>query len=427
MPLIALGLLLAARAPLQKDRQPIDCKVAARYFQEARWASDDDGGHLWGKTLYGPILFVDPQTRYAVANQADGNQQLHPLGPVWAGTLPSNVIAANTALEWSGVHWTVVMWPLPEGTAMRSLLVLHECWHRIQADIGLPPDRPDNKHLETQAGRTWLQLEWRALSVALISWGDERKRAISDALLFRAYRRQLFPGAAATEDRMEVHEGMAEYTGIRLMGLGDWARRSYISGRLKVNALKPSFAFSFAYETGPAYGLLLDVTEKPWRASLKTSSSLSGLLQDFEGIKLPKDVQGSAMERSSAYDGKALMDSEAKRERVRLAQAATYRKLLIEGPVLRIPMPGRNYSYDPNNTFQMGVDGIVLPETHISDAWGELEVSKGALVNSAFASATVSAPTSPDHSSGDGWKLTLKSGWHVVPDKRQGDYVIAKG
>ena len=50
---------------------------------------------MWGRPLYGPMIFVDPQTRFAVANQADGNGVLQENRGVFAGTLPNDVVIAN--------------------------------------------------------------------------------------------------------------------------------------------------------------------------------------------------------------------------------------------------------------------------------------------------------------------------------------------
>ncbi|HVT11040.1 MAG TPA: hypothetical protein VHE55_02130 [Fimbriimonadaceae bacterium] len=423
--LVAFLLLWPLAVPAQSDG-PIDLKLAARYFQEAKWASDDDGGKLWGKPLYGPMIFADPQTREIVANQADPEGKLAEKDGVWVGKLSPEVGIANTATQWAGLRWTMVMWPLPDAPAIRTMLMMHECWHRIQDEIGLPAARQDNNHLDTKEGRIWLRLEWRALSAALISWGPERKQAISDALLFRAYRRSLFPLAATQEDRMELHEGMAEYTGVRFMGLGDWGRRSYLSGRIKINALKPSYPLSFAYETGPAYGLLLDVDSKPWRETLKPGGSLSGLLQQFEGISLPGNLAALARVRADAYDGKQVFAEEEKRDKDRKAEIAKYRKLLVDGPVLELPMIHNNYGYDPNQVFPLGDLGLLLPESYISDDWGVIEVKKGVLISSKGGKAFVSAPTSADGLQGDGWKLTLKPGWKVLPGARKGDFKIAK-
>src|SRR5262245_40513801 len=86
--------------------QPIDLKVATEYFAEAKAAGDADAGKLWGKALYGPMLFVDPQSRFLVANQADEQNRLTKEGDVWTGGLPADVTMANTAKVWAGVEWT---------------------------------------------------------------------------------------------------------------------------------------------------------------------------------------------------------------------------------------------------------------------------------------------------------------------------------
>src|SRR5579859_2202378 len=161
---IAILVLTASPTSFARQKAPIDLELAKRYFQEAKWASDDDAGKLWGKALYGPMLFVDRATRFAVANEADREGKLDGRNGVWVGTLPAALGTGNTAIEWSGIHWTMVIWPLPSEPAERSMLMLHECFHRIQQDVGLPAARPEphNVHLDTKDGRIWLRLEYRA-------------------------------------------------------------------------------------------------------------------------------------------------------------------------------------------------------------------------------------------------------------------------
>jgi len=258
--------------------------------------------------------------------------------------------------------------------------------------------------------------------------GEERTRAISDALVFRAYRRMLVPGAAAEEDRMEVHEGLAEYTGVRLMGLGDWSRGAYMAGRVKNNAInRPSYPLSFAYETGPCYGILLDGTGKDWRSKTTPESSLSETLRSLAAVALPADISVAATERAAAYDGPKLVAEETQREETRKAAEAKWRALLVDGPVLEIPIPQGNYSYDPNNVFPLGLDGTVFPETHIADEWGVLDVKNGARIVAATHSVFVAAPPSADKLSNANWELTLKPGWRLVPGARTGDFKVARG
>jgi hypothetical protein len=183
---------------------------------------------------------------------------------------------------------------------------------------------------------------------------------------------------------------------------------------------------SFAYETGPAYGLLLDMDDENWRKSLTTSSSLSDKLRIAAKIELPADLAASALRRAEAYDGKELILQEENRERVRQETEAGYRKTLVDGPVLEVPVNGANYTYDPNKVFMLGDLGRVFPGSQISGDWGVLEVEKAVRVAPQFDWAYVPAPKTASEMMGDGWKLTLKPGWRLAPGKRKGDFRIVK-
>jgi hypothetical protein len=231
-------------------------------------------------------MFVDPRSGNVVANQADREQKLAPQDSVFVGTLPGDISPANTAIDWAGVHWTMVMWPVSEFRQSRERLLLHECFHRLQEKLGLPARDAVNSHLDTLDGRIWIQMEWRALERALRVTGPDRNAAIRDALLFRNYRRSLFPDSAVNENALEINEGLAEYTGVKLSSadLQESAVRANIILRQARN--NPTFARSFAYISGPAYGVLLDLSGRPWRAALKPSSDLGGLLQQRYGIRV---------------------------------------------------------------------------------------------------------------------------------------------
>src|SRR5215831_12510409 len=135
LPFCFLALLIGLSADAQTP--PTDPAKARQYFAEAKALSDKDSGALWKVPLCGPLLFVDPETRYTVANQADAEGKLKPLDGVFAGTAPEELGVANTATKWAGVEWTMVMWPLPQYKQARMRLILHECFHRVQGQVGL--------------------------------------------------------------------------------------------------------------------------------------------------------------------------------------------------------------------------------------------------------------------------------------------------
>jgi len=405
----------------------LDEATAARYFAEARALCEGDGGRLWGRSLCGPMMFADPSTRVAVASEPDAEGILKRSGEVYVGTLPRTINIANTSFEWAGVNWMMVMTSaIPADREGRGRMLMHELWHRRQAELGFPASGAANEHLDTREGRVWLQLEWRALASALASRGRGRRRAAEDALLFRARRRALFPKAAAEEREMEMHEGLAEYTGVRLSGSPDPAR-VVREVNLAEGARRESFVRSFAYASGPAYGLLLDEAAPGWTRRLKKDDDLAELLRKSLRLTLPRDDEREASERARVYGGDELSASERRREEGRRRLVEGYRARLVEGPVLSIPLRSMRMSFDPGTLVPLEEFGTVYPNIRIVDAWGVLTVTGGgALLNKTYSGITVPAPSDSALRPlrGDGWTLELKDGWTLAPGARAGDFVL---
>jgi hypothetical protein len=116
----------------------IDLALAARYFAEAEASFARDGGALWERSLAGPMMFVDPETRQAVTNMPDAEGRLREVGGVHVATLPDTWPVSDTSIEWAGVRWAMMRWPLAEDEHERAALMAHESWHRIQEEIGFP-------------------------------------------------------------------------------------------------------------------------------------------------------------------------------------------------------------------------------------------------------------------------------------------------
>lgn len=408
---------------------PIDLDLAKKCFSQARLLARIDGGKLWGKSLAGPKLFVDPRSRFAVANQADEQGKLRPVDGAFVGTLPADVPLSNTAHHWAGTHWTMMLWPLPADPDDRSIMLMHESWHRIQADVGLPMNDPVNAHLDTLEGRYWLQLEWRALARALALSGDKQRQAIEDALRFRQYRRGLFKGAAANENALELNEGLAEYTGFKLSGLPDAEKRRVLLKHLEMYpTMFSTFVRSFAYLTGPAYGLLLDQHAGGWLRQVKPGDDLSEIMARALDLKLTQEPAAATNERAARYDAARLLTAETSREKSRRQQAAAFRGLLIDGPVLMLPLGKQQMTFNPTQLVPIEGVGTVYPTLTLMSSWGKLEVHRAALMTSDFKKAFVAAPIKFEDGklAGDGWELQLAPGWKAVKGERNGDWKLAR-
>ncbi len=419
-------LFVLGNCPYLAAAEAITGREALQYFQEVDAITRADGGALWGVSLGGGLLLVDPTTRIAYANQPDPQGRLARVGPVLRGEIPMDVNLANTALDWAGGKWSMILLPLPPEREKRATLLLHELWHRMQDQIGLPATAAANHHLDTRDGRYWLQLEWRALAAALAAEAADRTRAITDAILFRERRRAIFPGAAVEENAMEMHEGLAEYTGVKLSGAPDLAQ-CVIEGELKEAPGKETFVRSFAYANGPAYGLLLDAAGASWRERLDPKTDLAAALLQAAQIKLPSNVPDAAEERARNYDSARLAAQENEREKTRRTLAAGYRARLVEGAVLKIPLRQMSMQFDPGNLVPLESLGTVYPNIRVVDDWGILTVtSGGALLRADFSQITLSQPTNrtPPALAGEGWTLELKPGWSIAPGKRKGDFIL---
>jgi len=416
----------------QDESFPIDLAAARQAIAEARAACETDGGALWGVSLCGPLLLVEPQSRAVVADQAPAEPptegRLEPRGDLFTGELPDRLPATNTAVEWAGGRWTLVRWPLPEERDERVRLLTHEAFHRIQeAQLGLPMSNPSNPHLDTFDGRLWLQLEWRALARAVRAKGDRRRQAIDDVLVFRHRRHALFPEGGVTEKQLELNEGVAEDTGVAIAYLEPAARRKRVLNALEQGPTEPTFVRSFAYASGPAYGLLLDALAPGWRKELEPGDDLAQPLARAVGFEPPDGLAEIADTRAEKYAGSALRETESQRREATERRTARLETLLVTGPVLVLPLRDANLSFDPGNLIPLGDHGTVYPTLRATDVWGALEVETtegGALVATDWSSLRVPAPAEPPETwtrpgeearalEGEGWRLELAAGWHV--------------
>ena len=422
------GLVLSPAPAAAQAPELISVGGASAIFRQAHDICQRDHGRLWGRSLCGPIMLVDPRGRRVVANQRDAGGILSSDDGYFVGVLPASENIANTATPWSGTFWTQIGWPLPSDPRARGILIAHELFHRIAPKLGLPIlHQGDNHHLDTLEGRYLLQLEWRALAAALSAPdAAARKRAVEDALIFRAERYRLFPTAQADEEALELNEGLAEYTGVRL-GLSDPALRIKAAiGEFKAHGHDDTFVRSFAYATGPAYGLLLDRYSPDWRVKIRTEPRLDVLLARAAGIRLPRDVHEAAEARALAYDGPSLHAAEVRRDAARQEVLAAYRKKFVQGPTVHVPLVHMNIQFDPRNLQPLDELGTIYPNARVTDDWGVLEAKNGALLSRKWDAVTLAGPAtvSGNKLTGDGWTLELKPGWSAATGARQGDIVI---
>ena len=213
---ITLLFILFAFPNFKAQDYPIDFDETLKYFKEIKEICDYDNGALWGETLWAPILLIDKKTRFVIANQPDKEELLEKTGNVYTGYFPKNKGIANSTTYFGNENWIMVMYPLPENDYNRNQLCIHELFHRLQNKLNLEFGNYNNNHMDNMDARILLKLEWTALEKAINDETEKRNDYIKDALIFRNYRRMRYPQKDSMENKFEIHEGLAEYTGHKI-------------------------------------------------------------------------------------------------------------------------------------------------------------------------------------------------------------------
>ncbi|HEX6214387.1 MAG TPA: hypothetical protein VFZ38_06195, partial [Vicinamibacterales bacterium] len=263
----------------------VDQQRAQEYFKEARALCERDGGRLWGVSICVPMVIGDARTQTFATSQ-----------PPPDAPRPKIIGFLNGPIEWGGTMWAAMSWDTianwPPRT--RGEAFLHESFHVVQLSKGIgAPDRArlgtnirsENEHLDAVDGRYWLRLEWRALARALRESGELRAQAVREALAFRQARHTRFPEHVVSEYFYDINEGLASYTQTVLAAP---SATDAIARALELLAAAEdgeSFVRTFAYTSGPAYGLLLDAASPGWPRRMVVSDEPAVLLMRALGIQ----------------------------------------------------------------------------------------------------------------------------------------------
>lgn len=424
--LTAFFLLFVLGAKAQKQSIPPD--TISVYFDELETASKKNIG-LWNKDLYGPMILIDPKTREFFASEPDSEGILKYNGTLYSGVLPATVNIANTAINWGGKRWAMIMLPLSQNKENRINLLAHESFHRIQPSLGFSLNNAENNHLDQKEGRIYLRLELEALKQAVRSNSEkEIKRHLTNALIFRKYRNTLYKGSETTENLLELNEGIAEFTGLIVSGRNKDQTRSYFLNGIEGFMKNPTFVRSFAYYTTPVYGYLLYHKDPDWNKKIDSKTDLTGYFIKAFDIRIQTDLQKAVEKLSDNYSGTSIIKQEIDREEQTKKRIAEYKLKFIQQPHFEIKFEKMNVSFDPRNIMPVEDLGTVYPNIRITDLWGILTVETGALMSPNWDKISISNPVKTENKkvSGDGWILELTDGYTIAKDEDNGNYKLIK-
>ena len=395
---------------------------AAPCFENLKKVSDADKGKLWGKTLYGPTMFVDVQTRNLVANQQNKENTFTQKGNLYFGQLPEDIIIANTSISYCGEDWTCVIWDGSRDLLTSTQLLIHESLHRIQDEIGLPSCGSSNQHLDETEGELLLKLELGILKDLLQNDSKDLTEGLRDAMTVRKYRQTMFPNG--NENQFECHEGMAEYTAFKLLPLdndNEAIRKGLVAAAIAKGMDGSGFGNSFAYLTGPAYGLLIDEMIPDWRNGIRSGKTIPDVISTE--IAIPDTVDNAEIERLSArYNLTEYLNKERSRLEARDKEDAELRDRFSESKWLVIPNDNINFGFNPSERLvAYDTIGVICNTMQLRGSFGTLEVGNGIMRTHNWSSFII--PYSEDHCDA---KISLNPGYAIEPVDEKSFTIVKK-
>lgn len=415
---IILGIFIFSfLLPAYAENSSIDTLKARTYFLDITKIVKKDNNKLWGKSLYTPILFVDTQTNDMIANEADDEGILKKQDSIYIGKFPKDQIIANSVTNLGAKQYAMIQWQsIGSDELSRNELFIHEMFHSHQKALGLesPNGQPENKHLDEMDARIYLKLEWAALNKALNSTGEKKIAAITDALTFRQHRRQQYD-CGENENILEIHEGMAEYTGIICASKSQSDILEFMKKSFNNSIGTESFVRSFAYYSGSAYGILLDEKNTSWRKKLTYNSDLGEILKDSYKINLSSNSIEKAKNR---YNYKQIYQEELSRKQAHDKKILEYQNKFVNNSTVIIELDKPRIGFNPSNLIPFKEIGTIYPNITITDSFGTLNLADGGcLLSNDWKTATISADNlkiENDKISGKDWTIQLNSDYTII-------------
>lgn len=401
---------------------------AISYFREIEEICNKDNGAMWGKNLYGALMFVDRPSRRIFANMPDGEGLLKLKDGVYTGNYPRELIIDNVAVEFGGTLFGMAPLPPEEDSYRIKTRAVHGLFHSFQKMEGLEPGPIGTKKMDEKNSRLWLKLEWRALKNAINSTGDRRTQSIRDALIFRGARREMNPSEIAEENRFEFYEGLSTITYTLLCSNTPQEAKDRLNESFDRVYKFQSFSRTYGFIHGALYSFL--AIEKGFQLNEIKSDTidLALLVRNLYNIQLPEICRDVAGSLAMGYDVESIYREEEQRLKDIKERLHSRISVFTEKPVVYLDLESPYFDFEPEEIRTLDTLGTIYNSIRVSDNWGKLTVEKGGcLVSYNLKSIRITAKNfreSKNHYYGDGWHIILNPDWQFV--KTEGNYFVKK-
>lgn len=411
-------ILMLAGCTTRHTESYLTPEKALQYFKKVEDICNADNGKLWGKNLYGPLMFIDRESRLIIANGPDEEGILKLSNGIYTGIYPKDMLISNTPQYFGGVLFAVAPLPPEEDDYNIKTAAIHSLFHRLQEIKGIRSTGYNTNNMDEKQARLWIKLEWKALRKAITSEGNERNIALRDALIFRGANRELYQNDAVDENMFENYEGLSTFTYTLLCSGSCEDYRAHLFEILDRIYAMQSYSRSYGFIHGALYATLLHEKGYDFRIITTPNHDLGLAAKELYGIELPqfcRDVAGSI---AINYDITAINNEEEKRL-TELREGLTKQvSIFTENPVVYFQLESPYFDFEPENVHSLDTLGVLYNSIRVSDSWGKLTVDKeGCLISNNFKNLRITAKDfkkERNRITGDGWSLILNDDWEII-------------
>jgi hypothetical protein len=405
-----------------KGKQPesyFTPQKAIQYFKKIEDACNRDNAKLWGKNLYGPVIFIDRTTRRVTANFPDNEGLLKEKDGVYSGIYPKELIINNGAVTYGGTLFGMAPLPAEEDEYRILNRAVHGLFHRYQEMAAFTSSGYMTINMDEKNARVWIKLEWKALRKALNSQGEEQQLAIRDALVFRGANHEFYQKYIKDEIKFENYEGLATFTYTLLSTITPEEFNQRLMENLDRIYSMQSYSRSYGSIHGALYATLLYRKGFDFTTIRSEDVDLGDLVRKAYNIQLPsicRDVAGSL---ALNYDLETIRTEEAKQESDIRERIHRMTSTFTEKPVVFLELESPYFDFELEDIHAMDTLGTLYSKLRVSDNWGKLTVEEGGcLVSNNFKFLRITAKgykADKNKFEGEGWVLLLNNEWELVP------------
>ncbi|HBC79576.1 MAG TPA: hypothetical protein DEO60_06255 [Bacteroidales bacterium] len=390
---------------------------AAKCFKDIEDACKRDGGNLWGKNLYGPLIFIDRTSRKIISNQQDNDGLLKLKDGIYTGLYPRERIITTTSVTFGGTLFGMAPLPIEEDNYRTMTRGIHALFHSFQQTEGVYPENFNNIIMDEKDARLWIKLEWKALKKAIGSQGEEQTLAVRDALIFRGSNHESYPKYAEQGTRFETYEGLATFTFTLLTSESPADYRKRLFENLDRISSFQSYARSYGSIHGALYATLLYYKGFDFKTIKSDTVDLGNLVRKLYNIELPVNCRDVAGSIALHYNVEEINQEEEKRLQEIRERLNNQVSVFTEKPVVLLELESPYFDFEPENVHFLDTLGTLYNTLRVSDNWGKLTVDKGdCLVSNNYKFLRITAKglkTDKNHINGEGWQIILNDGWEI--------------